>query len=585
MLFVLTAYVGALVLPAGYVSPFIRDDLLGTLVFVPPVVLLIQRGSERPEQRAWTLTLAVGVALYLCGNAMYFFHDGLGGAAFPSPADVGYLGIYPFLLAGLLLALREHLRGVRLIVALDGLSGLLAGGALTCWVIKPLIERVWDGSLRSATLLAYPICAVVVMAACCGALGVVGRTRGRHFLLWVLGMLVFGGGDVMYAYRLANHSYEIGTLLDATWAVGVVMLATGATRLRPPEHRTIPGPRSFLVTSVAAAATVLVLAAAPPWEEDPLPTLLALMAMAACTVRFALVFRQLRELAAVRQQARTDDLTGAANRRGLYNALDQRLECEEGFALLLIDLDHFKEVNDSFGHAAGDALLKGVVCRFAKALDELETPTCWRGSVVTSSRCCCLKSGHATPRRSAPTPCRRACSHPWSSTTSCSTCRQASASRSHRSTPPPGPTCSSRPTPRCTPRSPRASRSATSSPTAGGDRRKRLEIAEDLFTALENDQLDRRLPADHDCGQPSGGGRGAGPLGPPHQGAALAGGVPGHRRALPADPCDRQAGARRRARPTCVAGAPTDRCCGCRSTCRPPTCATRSSSTSSPRRS
>ena len=244
MLLVLTAYVGALAFP-GVVPAFVRDDLLGNLVFVPPLVLLVHKGSERPDQRVWCLTLAVGVTLYLCGNLMYFVHTNLGGPAFPSPADVGYLGIYPFLLAGLLLALREHLRGVRLIVALDGLAGLLAGGAVTCWVIKPLMEHVWDGSLRAATLLAYPIGAVVVMAACCGALGVVGRSRGRHFLLWVLGMLVFGCGDVVYAYRLAYNAYDVGTLLDATWAAR--RGDAGRRRDPAPARREPTDPRAALV--------------------------------------------------------------------------------------------------------------------------------------------------------------------------------------------------------------------------------------------------------------------------------------------------------------------------------------------------
>ncbi len=488
MLLVLTAYVGALAFP-GVVPAFVRDDLLGNLVFVPPLVLLVHKGSERPDRRVWCLTLAVGVTLYLCGNLMWFVHTNLGGPAFPSPADVGYLGIYPFLLAGLLLALREHLRGVRLIVALDGLAGLLAGGAVTCWVIKPLMEHVWDGSLRAATLLAYPIGAVVVMAACCGALGVVGRSRGRHFLLWVLGMLVFGCGDVVYAYRLAYNAYDVGTLLDATWALGVVMLAVGATQLRPAENRPIPGPRSFLVTSVAAAATVLVLAAAPSWREDPLPTVLALMALAACTVRFALVFRQLRELAAVRQQAHTDELTGAANRRGLYGALDDRLERDAPFGLLLIDLNHFKEVNDSFGHAAGDALLKGVVTRFAKALIDLETPHLL--ARLGGDEFSVLL--HEAGTRDAAETCAAALQEslqspvelddvvlhvqasigialaPEHATTRADMLFAADAAMYAAKT--------------------AGEQISYYSPTAGGDRRQRLEIAEDLYTALDNNEL------------------------------------------------------------------------------------------------
>lgn len=64
-----------------------------------------------------------------------------------------------------------------------------------------------------------------------------------------------------------------------------------------------------------------------------------------CACRLALAFMQLRELAAIRLQALTDELTGAANRRALYAELDQcfaRTADEAtpgGFALALIDLD------------------------------------------------------------------------------------------------------------------------------------------------------------------------------------------------------------------------------------------------------
>src|SRR4051812_49465388 len=80
--------------------------------------------------------------------------------------------------------------------------------------------------------------------------------------------------------------------------------------------------------------------------------------------------------------ALTDELTGIANRRALYTALDEMFvdravggrKVPREFALALIDLDHFKEVNDSFGHAVGDELLQAVVRRFAGALETLQTP-------------------------------------------------------------------------------------------------------------------------------------------------------------------------------------------------------------------
>jgi diguanylate cyclase (GGDEF)-like protein len=56
-------------------------------------------------------------------------------------------------------------------------------------------------------------------------------------------------------------------------------------------------------------------------------------------------------------QAATDALTGLTNRRGFSLHLARALQKDAPFALFQIDLDHFKQVNDSMGHAAGDAVL------------------------------------------------------------------------------------------------------------------------------------------------------------------------------------------------------------------------------------
>ena len=75
----------------------------------------------------------------------------------------------------------------------------------------------------------------------------------------------------------------------------------------------------------------------------------------------------------VRYLAHHDTLTGLANRNSFYSQLDAAIEAQRTgarhLALLLIDLDRFKEVNDLFGHAAGDALLHQVARCVSGALD------------------------------------------------------------------------------------------------------------------------------------------------------------------------------------------------------------------------
>ncbi len=74
----------------------------------------------------------------------------------------------------------------------------------------------------------------------------------------------------------------------------------------------------------------------------------------------------------VRQQARTDSLTGLANRRALDEAMANAIAASRRsgrpFAVVMADVDHFKSVNDSFGHAAGDKILADFAARLRGAL-------------------------------------------------------------------------------------------------------------------------------------------------------------------------------------------------------------------------
>ena len=67
-----------------------------------------------------------------------------------------------------------------------------------------------------------------------------------------------------------------------------------------------------------------------------------------------------RANAEIRRLALTDDLTGLSNRRRFLELLRSELDARRETSVLLIDLDHFKSVNDTYGHSTGDAALKAL---------------------------------------------------------------------------------------------------------------------------------------------------------------------------------------------------------------------------------
>ncbi|HMB57781.1 MAG TPA: GGDEF domain-containing protein [Arenimonas sp.] len=88
--------------------------------------------------------------------------------------------------------------------------------------------------------------------------------------------------------------------------------------------------------------------------------------------------RQTRsELSVAQQLVRSDDLTGLSNRRGLYRYLDEISRYPLGaqkLALLLIDIDHFKRINDLTGHLAGDSALRAVAEEVRRQAGPMDLP-------------------------------------------------------------------------------------------------------------------------------------------------------------------------------------------------------------------
>ena len=88
--------------------------------------------------------------------------------------------------------------------------------------------------------------------------------------------------------------------------------------------------------------------------------------------------RQTRDqLQLARRQVCTDDLTGLCNRRGLYQYLENAAEVRERnrqFGLLLVDVDHFKQINDQNGHLIGDEVLRAIAMEIQDAAGATDLP-------------------------------------------------------------------------------------------------------------------------------------------------------------------------------------------------------------------
>lgn len=77
--------------------------------------------------------------------------------------------------------------------------------------------------------------------------------------------------------------------------------------------------------------------------------------------------------------AERDPLTGIRNRRGFLDSAEQALRARSNAVLALIDIDHFKRINDEFGHAVGDTVLKSLATRIEDHLRRSDIAARWGG--------------------------------------------------------------------------------------------------------------------------------------------------------------------------------------------------------------
>ena len=279
-------------------------------------------------------------------------------------SDVLYLLFYPLALLGLqlLISIQQRLTILELVDASIVGLGLSTLGA--AFALQPVIPH-FDGDLNQSFLaIIYPVADLVLLCFILATVAMQGfSARG---LLLSIGICVYAATDFLFLWQNLNLSYVFGSLVDYGWLLAFMMIAESAWQPSS-EKSTKNGINPILITiSVFLSATLLALLAIAPDNFPHFILIPAIGTLALAFVRMSIALNQARSIGHERVLARTDELTTLPNRRRLISEI-QSFALRTG-SLLLLDLDGFKPVNDTYGHEVGDKVLQQVAQRFSRAL-------------------------------------------------------------------------------------------------------------------------------------------------------------------------------------------------------------------------
>lgn len=286
---------------------------------------------------------------------------------YPTPADLLWVALFPALLVAL--GWQAVARGSAWQAVM--LDTLVVGAGLTAAVGGLVVPRfVADG----AALTTMRVNSIYVGAHAAHALLVLTVLGMRRFrdggLLWLrlAGAVLYTATNAVFLFQVAGTGrVPLGTLLNVGWLVAFTLTTCSIGAARPVRDGAPPWRPTVLVLPVLgttlALLTLLGDAGSLPWARG-----VAGVAMLLALARMGLALVQADRLRGSHHLAVTDDLTGLANRRGFYDALRRLLATGTPTAVVLIDLNRFKDVNDTLGHRVGDLLLAQVAVRLRHAV-------------------------------------------------------------------------------------------------------------------------------------------------------------------------------------------------------------------------
>jgi len=350
-----------------------QPDFLSDLLLynaVPLSLLILSAFALKSEDLRTRITFELALLFWFAGSvlssltAVYLLGQNL-----QIISDFLYLLFYPLIFIAIPRLIRTSISST-ILENIDAAIVALGVSALaSALLMKPVLPNYSGDQLATFFAIIFPVADIILIA-------LVISLNPFHRFIWrnsilTFGIFAFAAADFINLWLSTNDNYSFGSWTDSLWLIALLLIVESLWHKRDDSDSRVPTHPILIAVAVLFSTVLLSLLALKPGYLPGFIVGPAIATLFLAFIRMVIALRQAQDIGAERTLARTDELTGLPNRRKFMAELIEFSNTQG--ALLLLDLNGFKPINDQYGHEVGDQLLRAVSQRFRRSLPSHST--------------------------------------------------------------------------------------------------------------------------------------------------------------------------------------------------------------------